>query len=198
MNNKFLAFIMSIALFSSFEVVAQVDNHDVRSGNKYYRIKDYDSAEKMYRSGVTKNPNSFVANYNLGNSLYRKEDWQTARNYYQKAIKLSSDKKQKADAFHNLGCTYLQEAKYKESVDALRQSLMQNPDSEQTRNQLAYAQRMLKQQENQQPPKPNAGDKLKKDDSMSQENAQQILKSLDEEDLQMKQSDNKKQLLKNW
>ena len=199
MRNKIRLSFLILCLSSCIgQTYAQVENHDLREGNKNYRQKNYDDAEKQYRSALTKNANSFYSNYNLGNSLYRKNDWQTARNYFQKATKLATSKKEKADAFHNLGCTYLQEQKYKESVDALRQSLMQNPDSEETRNQLAYAQRMLKKQQNEQQQKPNAGDQVKKDDEMSKENAQQLLKSIDEDDMQMKPSDNQKQLLKNW
>lgn len=189
-----IGFSITLCTFNSY---SQVENKDLRSGNRYYRQKDYDSAEKQYRTAVTKNGNSFYGNYNLGNALYRKNDWQTARNYFQKAVKLADTKKERADAYHNLGCTYLQEQKYKESVDALRKSLMENPEAEDTRNQLAYAQRMLKKQQDQQPPKPNAGDKIKKDEKMSQENAQQILKSLDD-DMQKKPSGKQQPLLKNW
>jgi tetratricopeptide (TPR) repeat protein len=190
-------FVLVVMLCNITTIAAQIENHNVRSGNNYYRGRDYDRAEKEYRASVSKNPSSFFGNYNLGNALYRKSDWPTARTYYQKALQYTTEKKEKADALHNIGCTYLQEQKYKESVDALQKSLMQNPNSDKTRNLLAYAQRMLKKQQKNQPPKANSGDKKKKDDNMSQENAKQILQNLDDEQ-KAKPSDKKKQLLKNW
>ncbi len=193
MNKIFLFF--ALLLFST-PAFCQVENHDVRVGNKSYREKDYDNAEKAYRKALSKREESFYGNYNLGNALFRKEDWQTARKYYQSALQFAGDKQQKADALHNLGCTYLQEKQYKESIDALQKSLIERPESEETRNLLAYAMRMLKQQQNQQPP-PNSGDKKQKDE-MSQEMAKQILESLDQDEEQKKPNTGKVSLPKNW
>ena len=198
MRNK-IKFFLFISMMLSLAVSAfsQAENRDLRAGNRHYRHRNYNSAEKSYRAAISKNPRTFYGNYNLGNALYRKEDWLTARGYYQKAVNLTQNKREKADALHNLGCTYLQEQKYKESVDALRKSMIENPDSEPTRRLLAYAQRMLKKQQDEQKDRPNAGDKKQHQD-MSQENARQILLNIDEDEQNMKPTGKDKSLIKNW
>ena len=84
---------LSLALLSVLPLVAeaQIENHDVRVGNSVYRTKNYAAAEKKYRSALSKNGSSFYANFNLGNALYRRGEWNTARNYYKKAVALGHD-----------------------------------------------------------------------------------------------------------
>ena len=119
---------------------AQIENHDIRVGNTAYRSKNYAVAEKKYRSALSKKESSYYANFNLGNALYRKGEWQTARNYYQKAVAYAPSVRLKAEALHNMGTTYLQEKKYKEAVDFLKKSMLANPNSNETRKLLAYGQ----------------------------------------------------------
>ncbi|MCQ2208308.1 MAG: tetratricopeptide repeat protein [Paludibacteraceae bacterium] len=174
---------------------AQIENHDVRVGNTAYRSKNYAAAEKKYRSALSKKESSFYANFNLGNALYRKGEWQTARNYYQKAVVAAPSSRLRAEAFHNIGTTYLQEKKYKEAVDFLKKSMLSNPNSNETRKQLAYAIRMDKRDKKNNPP-PNTGDRKMEDNS--QDNNRKILESLDEDEENRKPNSGQKSMVKNW
>ncbi|MBR6041761.1 MAG: tetratricopeptide repeat protein [Paludibacteraceae bacterium] len=174
---------------------AQIENHDIRVGNTAYRSKNYAVAEKKYRSALSKKESSYYANFNLGNALYRKGEWQTARNYYQKAVAYAPSVRLKAEALHNMGTTYLQEKKYKEAVDFLKKSMLANPNSNETRKLLAYAMRMDKRYKNQNPP-PNTGDKKMEDDS--QDNNRKILETLDEDEENRKPNSGAKSMVKNW
>lgn len=187
--------LMAVLLaFSSTGAYAQVENHDVRVGNKLYRNSNFDGAEAKYRSALSKKESSFYANFNLGNVLYKKKDWLTARNYYQKAASLASDKKLQAEALHNVGCTFLQEKKYKEAVDVLEKSMILNPKSEETRRQLAYAMRMLKKNPNTPPP----SFKNQKYEDDSQDDNRKLLESLDEDEENKKPNSGDQSKLKNW
>lgn len=174
---------------------AQIENHDVRVGNSAYRSKNYDAAEKKYRSALSKKESSYYANFNLGNALYRKGDWKTARNYYLKAVSLAPSSNLRAEAFHNIGTTYLQEKKYKEAVDFLKKSMLSNPNSNETRRQLAYAMRMDKRDKKNNPP-PNTGDRKMEDNSL--DNNRKILESLDEDEENRKPNSGDKSMVKNW
>ncbi len=189
-------FIAILSLFSFSELLGQVENHYIRSGNHYYLGRNIDAAEKEYRSAITQNPNSFYGNFNLGDALYKKNDWKTARAYFQKSVSATSNPKEKADALHNIGCTFLQENMLQESVDAFQKSLIQNPKSNDTRLLLAYAQRLLKQNQKKHPQDANSG-KRKEHKDMSQENAKQILKNVDDNEQKYKPSGDKA-LLNNW
>ncbi len=188
--------LLVFSVLATSSMVAQVENHDVRVGNKSYNAKNYTIAEQKYRSALSKNDHSFYGNYNLANTLYRKNDLQTARNYYQKALLFATNKFQRAEVYHNVGTSFLKEKKYKDAVDALKKSMIANPNSEDTRRQLAYAMRMEKRERNQNPPPPNAGDKKMEDDSL--DNNRQILESLDEEDENHKPNAGGQANVKNW
>jgi Mg-chelatase subunit ChlI len=57
---------------------------------------------------------------------------------------------QKANAWHNAGNMQLSQKEYAKSIEAYKKSLRLRPDDTETKTNLAYAQKMLKDQENQQ------------------------------------------------
>ncbi|MDD2823888.1 MAG: tetratricopeptide repeat protein, partial [Bacteroidales bacterium] len=56
----------------------------------------------------------------------------------------------KADAWHNLGNMNLDQKEYAASIEAYKQSLRIRPEDVETKTNLAYAQKMLKDQQEQQ------------------------------------------------
>ena len=129
---------------------AQKESKDVRAGNKLYEEEKYTEAEVEYRKGLQKNTQSFEANFNLGNALFRQEKYDEALKQYNTALALSKDDKQKlAAGLHNVGNALLTSGKVKESIDAYKAALKNNPKDDDTRYNLAFAQEMLKNQEQQ-------------------------------------------------
>lgn len=189
-------FLYIFLCFYCLNSFGQVENHDVRLGNKYYKTKDYGSAEQKYRTALSKKEVSFYANYNLANTLYRKNDLETARNYYQKALLFSENNRQKADVYHNVGCSFLMEKKWSDAVDAFKKSMMANPNDNETRKLLAYAMRMDKRDKKQNPPPPNSGNKKMEDNS--QDENRQFLENLDNEDENRQPNAGGNSKVKNW
>lgn len=141
--------IISIAFLCvsiSFQLLAQ-GNLDVYRGNESFKEGDYDDAKKHYSAAIEKAPDSYKGVYNMGNAAYRQESFEEALTNYETAIANSNNDLQKSEAYHNLGNTYLQSGKLKESVDAFKQALRLNPSAQDTRYNLAYAQKMLKEQQ---------------------------------------------------
>jgi len=177
---------------------AQKENNDIRAGNKKYNNKKYIEAEVDYRKGLLKNPNSFEANYDLGNTLFRQKKYDEASKQFEKSAALSlHDKVKKAAAYHNLGNSLLLQNKIEESIEAYKNALRNNPKDNETRYNLAYAQLLLKnqkknqdknqnqqQQQNKDKNKENQQNKNSQPPQMTKENAQQILDALmqDEKD----------------
>jgi tetratricopeptide (TPR) repeat protein len=181
-------------------MTAQKESADIRSGNKFYKSSKFTEAEIAYRKGLLKNKNSFIANYNLGNALFKQKKYAEALEQYNNALALQPKEKNKiAAAFHNTGNSLLVDNKIEESIKAYEKALKNNPKDNDTRYNLAYAQMLLKKQQqnkdknkdqnkqnqkqsqqpknNPQQPKPNP-----QEPKISKENAQQILDALSQDE----------------
>ncbi len=193
-----LSFILLMTFFTAF-ATAQKESADVLAGNKLYKSDKFTEAEVAYRRGLLKNPKSFEANYNLGNALFKQKKYAEALDQYKKSLALQPSNREKiAAAFHNAGNALLAEKKVEESIGAYKMALKSNPRDNETRYNLAYAQALLKkQQQNKDKNKDKNKDQDKeqkqdqnkdqnKDQNQSQkqqsqmtkENAQQILDAL--------------------
>lgn len=137
-------------LFFISTVIAQPAQKLVRSGNTKYNDGHYKAAEIDYRKALTKSPNSPKATFNLGNSLYKQQNYDEAASQYLKLTQDNNKETSKANLFYNLGNSLLENKKYKESIDAYKMALRQNPKDEDTRYNLSYAMTKLQQQKNQQ------------------------------------------------
>ncbi|MDO9257579.1 MAG: tetratricopeptide repeat protein [Bacteroidales bacterium] len=138
----FLLFFISL-------VNAQPAQKLVRSGNNEYKDGHFKNAEIDYRKALTKSPNSQKAAFNLGNSLYKQQNFEEAAAQYLKIGQNESKEVPKANVYYNLGNSLLENKKYKESIDAYKMALRQNPKDEDTRYNLSYAMTKLQQQKNQ-------------------------------------------------
>lgn len=77
---------------------------DVKVGNELYQKGKYAAAADKYTEALTKAPDSDIINFNLGAASYKKEDYPSAVNYFQKSL-LSDDKALQTKAHYNLGNT---------------------------------------------------------------------------------------------
>jgi Ca-activated chloride channel family protein len=118
-------------------------------GHQAYLDGDLQEAENQYRSSLNEAPGQFEGTFNLGNTYYRKQDLSNANSHYQQAIESESDPIKKARAYHNMGNSLLQNSKIDESIEAYKNALRLNPSDDETRYNLAYAQRMKRKQEQQ-------------------------------------------------
>ena len=130
---------MMFLLLSAGCMLAQPAQKLVRSGNKAYKDGHFKEAEIDYRKALTKAPNSQKATFNLGNSLYKQQNYDQAAAQYLKVAQSGTKEAHKANTFYNLGNTLLQSKKYKESIDAYKMALRDDPKDEDTRYNLAYA-----------------------------------------------------------
>ena len=151
-------------LFAAFllctgSVAAQkAERKNVREGNKEYLKDKYTEAEVAYRKSIDVNPRSVEGIYNLGNSMYKQDKFPEAAEQYQliagQGERLLNEDPANAEklahVFHNLGNIGMKNQEYQTSVEAYKQSLRLNPTDDETRYNLALAQKLLQDQENQQ------------------------------------------------
>lgn len=131
------------------------------NGNNFYLQKEFDKARAEYSKVLAISPNNIKANYNLGNSYYELKDYKKAITHYSRVTQASSEKSDKAVAFHNMGNSFMQLQEYEKATEAYKNSLRNNPKDNETRYNFALAKKLLNQQQqkNQNPPdlpKPSA------------------------------------------
>ena len=164
--------IMMFLLLSAGCMLAQPAQKLVRSGNKAYKDGHFKEAEIDYRKALTKAPNSQKATFNLGNSLYKQQNYDQAAAQYLKVAQSGTKEAHKANTFYNLGNTLLQSKKYKESIDAYKMALRDDPKDEDTRYNLAYAMTKLQQEKKQQQDKKQQQKEQKKQEQQQQKQPQ--------------------------
>jgi tetratricopeptide (TPR) repeat protein len=176
--------VLFIGLCFSVVLNAQEERKIIRQGNKSYKAQKYTEAEELYRKAIEKKPQSVEANYNTGNVLYKQKKYLDAASKYNALLNSTTDKKEKAFIYHNLGNSYLKANQLKESIDAYKESLKLNPTDKETKFNLAYAQKLMVQQQqqqqnnnqakkdDQQQTQQNNDDQKKKDDQQKQEQEQ--------------------------
>jgi len=165
---------------------SQEDKKDVREGVKLYKDSAYHKAEIAFRRGLEKDSTSYVSKFDLGSTLYKQNLFEQAETVFQNLVTPAEHEASKAKLMHNLGNAQLQQKKYKESVESYKQSLRLNPSDDETRSNLAYAQLMLKKDEQQQSNNKNNKDKQdkqdKKDEQQNQEQNQNDKQQQDKQD----------------
>ncbi|MGB0175682.1 MAG: tetratricopeptide repeat protein [Owenweeksia sp.] len=169
-------------------VYAQGYRSEVSSGNDAYAKEEYADAEVAYRKSLEENDNPVEGTYNLANALYKQDRWEEAEAQYRKSAEMSTDPAVKAQAFHNLGNTYMEQKKLKEAIEAYKNSLKLNPRDNETRHNLAKA---LKQQQQQQQQQQNQDKDQKNKDQKDQDKKDQENK--DPKDQQNQDQQNKDQ-----
>jgi Ca-activated chloride channel family protein len=184
-----------VKLFSAVFVLCSVtafaqkaERKNVRQGNKLYQNEQFTESEIAYRKSLEVNPRSTEGTFNLGNALYKQEKYPEAAEQYQlmagQTQKLLNDNPSNAarlaQVFHNLGNIGMKNKEYAKSVEAYKQSLRLNPKDDETRYNLALAQKLLNDQQNQD----------QSQDDQNQENQEQDQKD-DQQQQQPQQQDQK-------
>ena len=199
--------LLILIIFQSLLSYSQDERKFIRDGNSKYNGTKYSEAEISYRKALEKDPNSFKAAFNLGDALYKQKKYEEAASQFQSIANTDITKEEKAKVYHNLGNSYMQTKKYKESIEAYKQALRNNPTDVETKYNLAYANKMMQQQQKQQQNDKNDKNKDKnqdkkpeqkqgeKDQNISKEDAERLLKSIENDEKKLQQ-DMKKAVVK--
>lgn len=148
-RNKYI--ISGLFLLICGQISAQKQERDyIRKGNRQYKDSLFVDAEINYRKALEINPASTQAYTNLGNALAYQDNFQEAMEQYMSAAKIEKDKNKLATIFHNTGVLLHAAQEYEKAIECYKQSLRNNPKDDETRYNLALAQKMLQDQQDQQ------------------------------------------------
>lgn len=184
-KSKYILF--TLLLLVAAGVSAQKAERDyIRKGNRFFKDSVFVDAEVNYRKALEANPKSTVSMYNLGNTLSQQQKAKEAMEQYVAATKIEKDKQKLASVYHNMGVLLQAGKDYGKAVDAYKMSLRNNPTDNETRYNLALAQKLLKdQQQNQDQNKDQ--DKDKDQDKEDQQKKQDQQQDKDKKDDQKKE-----------
>lgn len=182
MKRAIIAGIFVTLMFSVMLAEAQQVSKYIRQGNHNYEAGKYKNAEIDYRKAISHDSTSFKSTFNLGDALYKENNYNESATAYQKLSQSNINETDKAKVFHNLGNSFFENKKYEESINAYKQSLRINPQDNDTRYNLAYALSKLKQQQQQKNQQKNDKPQPKQKEQQKQQDQQK----------QQQQSQNKK------
>ncbi len=174
--------LLSITILCGVVCLAQADRKYIRTGNRFYRQRDFAKAEAEYRKAISANAENAQAIYNLGCALMMQQKDSAAIEQYLNAGKLERIPMRKAKVYHNIGVVCQSRKMYAEAIDAYKESLRNNPDDNETRYNLALCKRLLK----------NNPQNKNKDNNKNQEKNKNDKDKRNEKDMQ-KQKDQKQQ-----
>jgi len=127
----------------------QADKKYIRQGNRVYEKNKFSESEILYRKATDKNKNTPDAVFNIGDALYKQNKFEDAGKQFIENANMNEDKSKKSAALFNLGNSLLKANKVQESIDAYKSSLKVFPDNPEAKYNLAYAQDLMKKQEEQ-------------------------------------------------
>lgn len=141
----------------------------IRNGNSAFKEQRYSAAETDYAKALEENASSKQASFNLANTLYKQQRLDEALEEYRHYLTLENEKQDDmSGAWSNMGNTFLKKKadeqaqggampqggqgqqqmdNLKASMEAYKNALRLNPLDNETRENLAIVQKMIKDQE---------------------------------------------------
>lgn len=178
MRKRFLEYyFVLLMLCCDLSAFSQTDEQKwIREGNQKYKENKFTEAERNYMEALGKNQNSFIGSFNLGNAYYKQGKYKEAAEQFGMLSQRELNNANNATLsklYHNLGNAYLKQKEYEKSINAYKNALRRNDSDEETRYNLSYAQKMLKQQQEQQKKNQQKQNEENKEDKKNQEQKNQ-------------------------
>ena len=168
----------------------------LRSGNKLYNDSLFIKAEVDYRKALELNPKSTDAMFNLANALLMQQKAKEAMEQYESVSKIEKDKEKLAQIYHNMGVILQSSKQLPQCIEAYKESLRNNPKDDETRYNLALAQKQLKDQQQDQQNQDQQQQQEQKEDKQDQNKDQQEQDQKDQQQNQQQQQQNKNEMSK--
>lgn len=188
-------FLLTLLIPTTFSF-AQSTRGLINDGVNLYNEKKFSDAEVNFKKGAEKNPESFEAKFNLGDTYYKQQRYDEAIKSFQSALANAKTDEEKAKIYHNVGNSLLKSQKIKESIGAYEEALKLNPNDQETKYNLSYALNMLKnqnQKQNQKNDKNKDQNKDQQKQNQDQQNKQDQQKQDQQKQNQQQQPQNQKQ-----
>jgi Ca-activated chloride channel homolog len=150
-------------------------------GNDYYKLSQFDLAERQYRAAIEEDSTNTTARYNLANALYHQRKFKDAVDVLNENVQQPAVGPQvKSASYYNKGVVYTKQKDLLNSIEAYKGALRIDPDDRQARENLQKALLELRQQQQQQ--QRNQQERERNQSHMSQQEAERQLQRLQEKE----------------
>tara|TARA_B110000116_G_scaffold91739_1_gene79937 strand:+ start:4881 stop:5573 length:693 start_codon:yes stop_codon:yes gene_type:complete len=168
----------------------------LKEGNSLYNDSSYNMAEMKYRKSLEKDQNYFNASFNLADAIYKQERFKESSSLFDALKDNAKNDVDLAKINHNHGNSLMKENKTDLAIEAYKNALRQNPKDEDTRYNLAYAQKMKQQEQDQQKDQQKEDKKQDQQKDKQKEDKQQEQQKEDKQQEQQKDQQKKDDMSK--
>jgi len=179
-------FLIGISLFS------QNEKKLIREGNNLFEEDNFSEAEIEYRKSLSEKPGYYKGTFNLGDAMYKQENYEESGKMFNEVAEISDDNNIKASAYYNQGNSFLSENKFKESIEAYKKSLRLKPEDIDAKYNLEYARKKLNEQQQQNQDQNKDQNKDKDQDKKDQDKKDQDKKDQDKDNNEQDKKDQDK------
>ncbi|HQX72605.1 MAG TPA: tetratricopeptide repeat protein, partial [Chitinophagaceae bacterium] len=184
-----------ILVSASFFAQSQVVEKATQKGNEYYKQRQFEKATEEYNKALLADPENTTTKFNLANSLQKQGKQDEALKSFSELSEKAKEKELKSKSYYNKGVVLTQQKKLEESIEAYKNSLRQNPDDKEARENLQKALLELKkknppkkkEEKENQKKKQQEQQKKQQQPKMSPKEAEQRLKLLEQKEKEVNQ-----------
>jgi tetratricopeptide (TPR) repeat protein len=191
-----IALLVLTAWGSIPSVSAQNERRFIRKGHEYYENEKYVESEVEFRKALEKKPESFEARFNLGDALFKQEKIDEALEQFQAIRNSTNDKQKISNVYHNIGNAFFARQEYEKSIEAYKEALRNDPEDNETRYNLIVAQKMLKQQQQNKQDQQQEQQQQQQQEQQEQQQEQQEQQQEQQEQQQQEQQQQQQQISK--
>lgn len=143
MSFRLLSILFCLLLANSVFGAKWKASNNVRQGNNLYQEKKYDNALEKYNAAQNEAPDSPEIQFNMADVFYRQGKYNEAIDSYAKA--LEHGKRFGAKTHYNTGNALFRQGRFQEALDAYKRSLELVPHDLDTKYNIEFTQRKMKE-----------------------------------------------------
>jgi len=199
---KNILIILTMILAVPLAGLTQNGNRLVRQGNGYYQDEKYKEAEVKYMKSLEATGDPHRGLYNLGDAFYMQNNYLDATAAFDSVRTMKLDDATRSKTYYNLGNSLVKLAQdsaqlageaLQNSVESYKQALRLDPNDMDAKYNLAYAQNLLKQQQQQQQDQQNQDQQKQDQQKQDQQKQDQQNKQDQQKQDQQKQQQERDQ-----
>ena len=141
----------------------------IRQGNREFGKENFQDSEVSYLRALQKDSSSYEAGFNLSGAMYKQGRFEEAEKRFDRLSSIEADSMTRSSAYFNLGNSLFGQKKYKEALEAFKNSMRYNPADTEAKFNYAYTKKMLENEEN----KDNQDNQDNQDDENQQQQQNQ-------------------------
>lgn len=174
---RYIIYIVTIYFFNVglySQNINTVDKLKIKEANKYFQKSDIENSKKGFEVLSKNNKTSKYGNYGLGICSLKEKNAQKALEYFEKVVGNEKEltKEEKHSVYHNMGNIMYRNGDYAKAIEYYENSLINNPEDDETRYNLVMAQKMQNKQNNQNNQNNNSGNNQNDKQDKNKDNPQ--------------------------